>query len=166
MSAAVATPPSLRSIRSDVDRLVRLELSGPAGGPDEEVDESSIKDRYLVGVLAPRDAEVGADQDDELGVNDRSSEEGGGEDRNGLRAGTMFPSSRGLSFVVSKRIAEIQVRAAWGQYERTNSASLKNKGGDPKKVWKRTSYGADPFRVSLQEGVVGRAQPDARRARV
>lgn len=170
-SAAVARvteakPIGSTAIRSDVDELVRLELSGPAGGPDEEVDESSIRDRYLVGVLAPRDAEVGADQDDGLGVNDCSSEESGGEDRGDVRAGTMFPSSLGLSFVVSKRVAEIQVSAAWGQYERTDSASLKNKGGDPKRIWKRTPFGGEPFRVPLSEGTVGRVEPDARRSKV
>ncbi|HYU71834.1 MAG TPA: hypothetical protein VEL31_04050 [Ktedonobacteraceae bacterium] len=34
------------------------DLLGPAGGSEEEVDEGSVCDRYLVGALAPRDQQV------------------------------------------------------------------------------------------------------------
>jgi hypothetical protein len=161
-----AMSPSAPRVRGELDRLVRLELQGPAGGPDEEVDESSIKDRYLVGMLAPRDAEVGADQDDDLAVNERSADENNDSDRSGIRKGTMFPSSLGISFVVAKRVTQVRVTATWGQYERIDSGSLQTQSGNPQKVWKRTPYGGESFTVALREGPIPKVSPDQRKPEV
>ena len=40
-------------IREKLERMVLLDLLGPVGGPEEEIDEPSVRDRYLVGMLAP-----------------------------------------------------------------------------------------------------------------
>ena len=32
----------------------RRDLLGPAGGPDEEVDERAVRERCILGLLAPR----------------------------------------------------------------------------------------------------------------
>ena len=34
--------------------MVLKDLLGPVGGPEEEIDEPSVRDRYLVGMLAPK----------------------------------------------------------------------------------------------------------------
>ena len=45
--------PSPFELRREIIRLTMNELLGPAGGPEEEVAES-VRDRYLLGMLAPR----------------------------------------------------------------------------------------------------------------
>jgi hypothetical protein len=46
--------PSSTKIREELERMVVRDLLGPVGGPEEEVDEPSVRDRYLVGMLAPK----------------------------------------------------------------------------------------------------------------
>src|SRR3954454_15380064 len=41
-------------LRSRLFGMVVNDLLGPAGGPEEEITERNVHDRYLVGVLAPR----------------------------------------------------------------------------------------------------------------
>ena len=47
-----AAPP--HAIREELEALVMADLLGPAGGPDEEVMEDRVRERYLVGMLAPK----------------------------------------------------------------------------------------------------------------
>jgi hypothetical protein len=37
-----------------LEEMVGGDLLGPAGGPEEELTERNVRDRYLVGVLTPR----------------------------------------------------------------------------------------------------------------
>ena len=60
------TPPSASDIRAELLRAVQLDLLGPVGGPEEEVDEPSVRDRYLVGMLAPKRQELSPEEFDEL----------------------------------------------------------------------------------------------------
>jgi len=41
-------------LRAKLEEMVLHDLLGPAGGPEEEITERNVHDRYLVGVLAPR----------------------------------------------------------------------------------------------------------------
>src|SRR5213080_2767783 len=52
-TAVALTDMQLRPKLSD---MVVNDLLGPASGPDEEITERNVHDRYLVGVLAPRTA--------------------------------------------------------------------------------------------------------------
>src|SRR5919198_816223 len=45
--------PSSLALRDELEAMFLKELLGPAGGPDEEIEESPST-RYFVGVLAPR----------------------------------------------------------------------------------------------------------------
>src|SRR5262249_22684446 len=55
MSATVLPAvPSPTQLRAMLEEMVLGALLGPAGGPDEELTEGNVHDRYLVGVLAPR----------------------------------------------------------------------------------------------------------------
>ena len=47
---------------------VNADLLGPAGGEEEIVDEGTIRDRYLVGVLAPRGTQSDPVEDDDLAL--------------------------------------------------------------------------------------------------
>lgn len=52
--SALLQKPSATAIRDKLESLVLADLLGPAGGPEEEVDERRVSERYLVGMLAPR----------------------------------------------------------------------------------------------------------------
>jgi hypothetical protein len=54
MRGALPTIPPPNTIRAELEHMVIGDLLGPVGGPDEEVVERTVRDRYLVGVLAPR----------------------------------------------------------------------------------------------------------------
>ena len=49
-----ATMPSPAAIRAELLETVSRDLLGPANGPDEEIHERSVRDRYVVGMLAPK----------------------------------------------------------------------------------------------------------------
>ena len=49
----LASIPSPLKLREMLEEMAVKELLGPVGGDEEEVDER-IRDRYLVGILAPR----------------------------------------------------------------------------------------------------------------
>ena len=54
-------------IRDEFVDMIRRELLGPAGGDEERVDERYVRDRYAVGMLAPRNASKVPDPKDEDG---------------------------------------------------------------------------------------------------
>jgi hypothetical protein len=53
-AAPVLRVPSPRELRAELEQIVLRDLLSPAGGPTEELGERSVRDRYLVGMLAPR----------------------------------------------------------------------------------------------------------------
>ena len=58
--------PSPMKIREELEQMVLNDLLGPAGGPAEEIAEQSVRDRYLVGMLAPKRQELSPEEFDEL----------------------------------------------------------------------------------------------------
>ena len=52
MSQSTAIP-SYHQLRAELEAMVLGDLLGPAGCEDEELTERTVRDRYLVGVLAP-----------------------------------------------------------------------------------------------------------------
>jgi hypothetical protein len=52
-SISSETAPSQTQLRAELEKMVMGDLLGPAGGESEELTERSVRDRYLVGVLAP-----------------------------------------------------------------------------------------------------------------
>ena len=53
MSDAFLNATSLE-LRAELEAMVRRDLLGPAGGPEEEVDERAVRGRYILGLLARR----------------------------------------------------------------------------------------------------------------
>ena len=45
--------PTHHQIRDQLERTVIADLQGPAGGPEEIVDERNVRGRYLLGKHAP-----------------------------------------------------------------------------------------------------------------
>src|SRR5258708_3367874 len=54
MSNVLDNTPSPVELRALLEEMVVGDLLGPAGGESEELTERNVRDRYLVGVLAPR----------------------------------------------------------------------------------------------------------------
>ncbi|WP_202630478.1 DISARM system helicase DrmA [Deinococcus alpinitundrae] len=169
--------------------LLRLafedDLLGPAEGPDEEIPDMGVRDRYLVGKLAPRDAvpyvvsgtpEQAEAEEDELvlreGVSSDPGQEFGQtsgrrdaeEEPAELDASTnasLVPSSLGLTFCVAADATHLAVRVSWGRYERRESERhFDEKTGKPSRVWKRIPMGGEVVLPLAQEGGTAPLVPD------
>lgn len=135
-------PPTPYQIRAELEQAVLNDLLGPAGGPEEEVDEDSVSDRYLVGLLAPQYRQLSAqeqpEQQDELAIADKGNlEEGNTEGSVPPTGATMFPSSFGMTFCVNGSAKALEITAGWGSYKREGSQISFKEDGTPRKVWKR-----------------------------
>jgi hypothetical protein len=145
--------PTPYAIRDELEKAVLADLLGPAGGEEEEVDEDSVSDRYLVGLLAPQQRRISAEtvnksivadevQDElfrevdcqqpelleELAVVGKGTVEEGTTEVSVPPAETMFPSSFGMTFCVSGAAKVLQINAGWGQYKRTKSETITKNG--------------------------------------
>jgi hypothetical protein len=157
--AESATPPSeaippATEIRRELRDLVIAELLGPKGGPTEEVTESRVSDRYLVGMLAPRNQVAG--QEEDTGFEDAAEPEetdDGKADPVRTRSDTLLPSSFGMTFVVAEGIRELEVEARWGKYDRIDSETITKQDGSPEKAWQREPRGGT-ITIPLETGPI------------
>ena len=131
--------------------MVMRDLLGPAGGPDEEVAESRVRERYLLGMLAPKQISVNQEELDEIAEAGTDSYDEGKTDTGTVHANTFFPSSMGMTFSVSGESEKIKVIARWGRYDRVHSETLVNDKGDPVLVWKRMPV-EGVLELDLKEG--------------
>lgn len=132
-------------IRELLQIAVSDDLLGPAGGPKEQIVDMSVRDRYLVGKLAPRDAAQGGIEGLE-GATATDETEGLEEERvpgqhePGAEFGStrgkvepeadssdeidaasnqsLIPSSLGMTFCVDGDVESFDVEVRWGRYER------------------------------------------------
>ena len=133
-------------IREELHQLILRDLLGPVNGETEEVQEGSVSNRYLVGVLAPKirsknpeePTEEAPEQQDNLAPAGKDNAEEGLSDSAIPPATSMFPSSIGMSFCVSGETKELEITAKWGHYERKDSEISFKEDGSSIKVWKRT----------------------------
>lgn len=133
-------------VRDLLELAVRDDLLGPAGGPYELIKDMSVRDRYLVGKLAPR--RPGDDETTQIepASGDEAPEAPDDEERpapihepgaefartsgrvepeedalDEIDTGnnqSLVPSSIGLTFCVAPEVDMLQVEARWGRYER------------------------------------------------
>ena len=133
-------------VRDMLQQAVVSDLLGPACGSEEEIVGMSVRDRYLVGRLAPRipcdkkDAikdnpftNDGEDSPDDLVVaaNENHTPQAKSasvaqdeEEEDAIDATnnqSLVPSSFGFTFCIDGTLPEIEVIATWGRYERTES---------------------------------------------
>jgi hypothetical protein len=130
--SVLSRPRSPCELRATLEEMVIADLLGPAGGAEEEIDERNVRDRYLVGVLAPRrqqqEPQAKRDDDDEdediPAIPDELSEGGadtvddGNTDKDVPIVKAHLPSSFGMSFCVDKsatQAASTQMRVQLGQ---------------------------------------------------
>jgi hypothetical protein len=153
------TPTEQSYLRKLIKLAVHDDLLGPANGPGEEVVGMSVRDRYLVGKLAPKDTHLEPDQDEDLGGGDDDDE--GVKEVDASKTQTLVPSSFGLTFCIAGDAEVIEIKALWGRYERRNSETATRKDtGKPEKAWKRIPSGGRAT-VALKEGGIGPLALDA-----
>lgn len=135
-------------VRDLLELAIRDDLLGPANGPEEFVVDMSVRDRYLVGKLAPRkpgeldvtvvEPAAAADEIDES-TDERAApvhEPGAEFNRATGRVApdddaldeidtannqSLVPSSMGLTFCVGPDVEFLDVTAGWGSYARVPS---------------------------------------------
>jgi hypothetical protein len=130
-------------VREELTQILGRDLLGPWEGPAEELAPgSNPRERYLVGVLGPKDADIEPDITD-VGLGD-----GADDNDPELReitpllspkaGGRIWASSMGLSFCVPEQAASVLVSVGWGQYRKTESEKyLRKDGTGGRTVWKR-----------------------------
>ncbi|RDS82243.1 helicase [Dyella monticola] len=178
-------------IRELLQLAVVDDLLGPAGGPRERIVDMSVRDRYLVGKLAPRDAAQGGIEGLEGPLAGEETEEPSdpkapGQHEPGAEFGTatgrvepesdaadeidaasnqsLVPSSFGFTFCVDGNTERIEVEARWGCYERVPNKEhdLTKPNGQKVKVWQRVPCGGKLV-LPLSEGVITHQAPDENR---
>jgi hypothetical protein len=158
-----ALPPiTPHAIRDELTEMVVNDLLGPAGGPEEELDqrEDRVTGRYLVGMLAPKSTSVEAEEQDTLGTDEQDDPEVGATDASTPPASTFFPNSIGMSFVVESEAKSVLIQTEWGRYRRVKSATqISKKTGAEAPVWKREPFIGEPLAVPLKNGTFGPLQP-------
>ena len=150
------------------------DLLGPANGPHEEIVGMSVRDRYLVGKLAPLDPSRDAPTTTELAEEDvpdgdtpddlrvygneahigrdavpatNPAEEEDEPEVNPSESQSLVPSSMGLTFCVADDQAAVEVAVSWGRYVR---AKTEDTG---KRCWKRLPAGGT-ITLALAEGLL------------
>jgi hypothetical protein len=159
MSSILQSIPSSMKIRDELEQMVLKDLLGPTGGTTEEIVELSVRDRYLVGMLAPKRQELSPEEFDELAEGGSGTVEEGPTDFTAPTTKTMFPSSFGLTFCVDAKAKELQITARWGHYAKLHSETLTTAAGNKKLVWKRTQREGISEPIKLKAGKI-RWSPD------
>jgi hypothetical protein len=152
----VLAPPPGHEIREKLQALVVNDLLGPAGGPDEELSftEDRVRERYLVGLLAPRGQHINPGIQDSNAVAGKDSEDGQADDRQAATE-SMLPNSVGLSFAVASEAKDFLIAARWGQYDRVRSAYQTDDAGNPRMVWRRKQMEGVSKPLPLKAGPFG-----------
>ena len=186
--AEVPTIEDQAYIRELLQLAVMDDLLGPAGGPHERIVDMGVRDRYLVGKLAPREAAQGGIEglDGPL-ANDDAEEptdaKAPGRHEPGAEFGTvtgrvepesdsadeidaasnqsLVPSSLGMTFCVDGDAHRIEIEACWGRYERlpNDEHEITKPNGQKVKIWQRIPCGGKIV-LPLTEGVIPHQAPD------
>lgn len=165
------TPKEQAYIRELLQYAVTDDLLGPADGPHEEIIGMGVRDRYLIGKLAPQDTRVenadlplfktSADPSSASGKVELEESEGEVE---ALTNQSLVPSSLGLTFCVDATIKSVELQANWGRYERGESQRINEKTGKPFRAWRRIPSGGtvsiDLDQASIGPIVIDRDCPD------
>ncbi|MCW5853844.1 MAG: helicase, partial [Anaerolineae bacterium] len=149
------SPPSHAELRDELQRLVLADLLGPVGGPEEIVDERIVRDRYLIGMLAPKGVSNLPEEDEELTSVEGDAEDGPVE-APVSKAATMLPSSIGLTFAVAGDAQALKLTACWGQYRRTTieEERYRTKDGSYYRVWQRHPVQGVSDAIPLKPGLL------------
>ncbi|NHZ91045.1 helicase [Massilia sp. CCM 8733] len=186
--AEVPTIEDQTYIRELLQFSVMDDLLGPAGGANERIVDMGVRDRYLVGKLAPREAAQGGIEGLDGPLANEDAEEptevkAPGRHEPGAEFGTatgrvepesdsadeidaasnqsLVPSSLGMTFCVDGEVDEIEIEARWGRYERVpnDEHEMLKSNGQKAKVWQRIPSGGK-IALRLTKGVIPHQAPD------
>lgn len=147
------------SLRAKLQQMITADLLGPAGGDNEELIDSP-RNRYLLGMLAPKGELIEVDEAEDLALDgDKESEEGSSEAKPTPLA-SMMPSSIGMTFSLTKACASFQIQVRWGYYERIRSETLPPDGDKTPLIWKRKQIDVTSDPLPLVAGKLGPWVPD------
>jgi len=154
------TVPMPHDLRDQLTDMVINDLLGPAGGEEEELDkEERIRERYLVGLLAPQNVPVEAGTQDQLATTESDDAEVGTTDADAPAHDTLFPSAMGLSALFDLDTPAIVIDSTWGRYLRIASEQQVKRDGTPALVWKRQPMIGQPLPIPVQNGPFGPLAP-------
>ncbi len=159
--AEVLAVPTASTMREELEEMVLRDLLGPAGGPDEELEDDRVLERYLVGMLAPNTLQTMPEEQDELGIAEEGGQEEGKAEVGASQKASLSPSSMGISFRVDADASHLVVTARWGHYQKAESQVMTTPKGVPRRVWKRTQRGGQPHPMPLKEGQIEPWQPES-----
>jgi len=168
-------------IRELLQYAVVDDLLGPATGPFEEIVGMSVRDRYLVGKLAPIspteeeciEGLKGSTVIEEGSAEELRPHEGHhqpGEEFastegnldpdddtkqeiNASKNQSLVPSSMGFTFCVDSSVGNVELQANWGRYERGESEKADEKTGKTIRAWKRVPSGGTTT-ISLKQRTI------------
>jgi hypothetical protein len=145
---APEVPVASVEVRERLVEALKLDLVGP--WPEHELADERLRgwerpsNWYLTGFLIPAGsaAEKRGDADEDEDAGEVPEMEGMAEESNEERKAAkkgFFPSSMGLSFLVTSDATSASVRLTWGDYA---PAEIEGPDGKPFPVWQRTSRDA------------------------
>ena len=147
-------------LRAELVKRVTADLLGPLEGDCEVIEgyqkpdsawspPGRVRDRYLVGMLAPKGT-VAADpeRDDDVGPEDGDDTGAGGVQDGRSPRMVLAQSSMGLSVVVDASVESLVARCRWGQYDKE---FRQHDDGTRSSVWARSPEQVD-VDVALAEG--------------
>jgi hypothetical protein len=155
----VLSSPTAGQIRAELQGLILHDLLGPAGGEEEVIDEPYVRDRYILGLLAPKGQSVIPEEQEDLALTEGDTEEGAVEPPT-IRNSTLMPSSFGLTFTLDGLAKAIQIKTRWGRYERFSSEELGLEYDKPRMVWKRFQFENTSAPITLKHGRMKRWVPN------
>lgn len=148
-------------LRQRLEQLVISDLLGPCDGPNEIVDERTVRGRYLVGMLAPRGQSGIPEEYDDADMTGTDSEDGQVDAPPPKASTAMLPSSIGLTFAATLDASALQVTARWGRYERTEVREDRYRREDStyRRVWQREQIDATSPPIVLKPGKIAPWSP-------
>ena len=135
------------------------DLLGPALGPWEQVVGVNVRDRYLVGKLAPADTKPALDFEPADMLAGSPDKNDPNQVETTVTAQSLIPASMGMSFCVPSDLAAIHVEVTWGQYVRTREDSLDPDGTHRAYAWQRHPAGGSAV-ISLDKPSIFPIPPD------
>lgn len=135
------SPEEQAYVRELLQYAVMDDLLGPADGPVEEIVGMSVRDRYLVGKLAPMNTLMDQDQVEEFGTSGLNDVDEQGNEVDASTNQSLVPSSMGFTFCIDDSLESVELFANWGRYERTESEQTDDKTGKVRRCWKRIPSG-------------------------
>jgi hypothetical protein len=159
-------PPTMHrnTLRRELLDLVSKDLLGPSR-PDEELPQGEKPGgRYLVGLLAPQNVGVMADELEGVATAGADTAEEGATEAESAGIDSMFPSAMGMTFVVDSAAQNLVVRVSYGRYEQRDSSIQTTKAGNPARTWHRVPVSAQSQPIPLTPGNLPKWRPEPDRA--